>query len=90
MIRTEPVGAKAPVALARLREHRVLGAAPDTELSALLQRAQVVKAPKGEVLFRRGDTGRAVLVVLSGFVKISSVEAGGRSTVGRAPPIPRR
>src|SRR4051794_36391913 len=81
MLKVEPIGTRANVALARLREHRVLGAASDSELEALLKRAQVVRVPEREILFRRGDVGRAVAVVLTGFVKISSVEAGGREIV---------
>jgi CRP-like cAMP-binding protein len=81
VLKVEPVGSRAAVALARLKQHRVLGAAPDTELQALLQRAQVVKVPERELLFRRGDPGRAVAVVLNGFVKLSSLEAGGREVV---------
>jgi CRP/FNR family transcriptional regulator len=69
------------MAFSRLREHRVLGAAPDSELHGLLQRAQVVRASERDLLFRRGDPGRAVVVVLTGFVKLSSVEAGGREVV---------
>lgn len=81
MLKVEPMGARAAAALAMLREHRVLGAAPDTELDALLRRAQVVRVPEREYLFRRGDAGRAVAVVLTGFVKLSSQEAAGREVV---------
>jgi len=81
MLKVEPLASRAPIALARLREHRVLGAAPDSELQTLLQRAQVVRVPERETLFRRGDSGRAFAVILTGFVKLSSVEAGGREVV---------
>src|SRR5947209_1538838 len=81
MLKVEPIGARSSVALARLREHRVLGAATEAELDALLRRAQLVRVPEREVLFRRGDPGRAVAIVLTGFVKLSSVEAGGREVV---------
>lgn len=59
----------------------MLGNAPDSELEALLHRSQLVKASSRQVLFHRGSSGRAVVVVLRGFVKLSSVEAGGKEVV---------
>ncbi|GAC1345652.1 MAG: Crp/Fnr family transcriptional regulator [Acetobacteraceae bacterium] len=76
-----PVGGRAAAALAHLRQHRVLGAAPDSELQSLLQRAQLVHAAERDTLFHIGDSGRAVVVVLTGFIKISSQESGGREVV---------
>ncbi len=81
MLKIEPVAGREAAALASLKQHRIFGAAPDAELRVFLQRAQIVKAAERDLLFRRGDGGRAVVVVLSGFIKLSSLETGGREVV---------
>ncbi|HYZ62016.1 MAG TPA: Crp/Fnr family transcriptional regulator [Acetobacteraceae bacterium] len=80
-MKVEPVGTRASAALNLLKRHRVLGAAPDSELQSLIQRAQVVIVSEREMLFRRGDPGRAVAVPLTGFIKLSTLEAGGKEVV---------
>jgi len=47
----------------------------------MLRQSQIVIIPEREVLFLQGDEGRAVLVLLVGFVKLSSVTSGGREVV---------
>lgn len=80
-MKVDPVADRATAALALLNRHRVLGAAEEAELQTLLRWARLVKLAEREMLFRRGDTGRSVVVVMTGFVKLSSVEAAGREVV---------
>ncbi|MEJ1976796.1 MAG: cyclic nucleotide-binding domain-containing protein, partial [Acetobacteraceae bacterium] len=81
MLKIEPVAGRAAAAFALLKQHRILGAAPDAELQAMLHRSQIVLIPERETLFQQGDVGRAVVILLAGFIKISSVTSGGREVV---------
>ena len=64
-----------------LRKHRILGNTAESELEAMLRRCQVVTASERDRLFAEGDDGRAVAVVLQGFVKLCSMTASGREVV---------
>ena len=80
MLKVKPLGAGAAAALALMRKHHVLGAAPAAELQDMLARSQVVDAAERDVLFHQGDSGRSAAVVLSGFVNCPRRRrAGGRS-----------
>lgn len=47
----------------------------------MLHQSQVVIVPERETLFLQGDEGRAVVVLLVGFIKLSSTTSGGREVV---------
>ena len=60
------------------------------ELEALRKAVEPVRATKGQVLFRRGDPGDALYVLLAGQVGIwlGDAAAGGRRLVSFAPGVP--
>ncbi len=64
-----------------LREQDILGLLPERDLCALLRQSSVRSYPKNRVLFRTGDQGRSVVVVLQGYVKLSTTAANGREVV---------
>jgi len=64
-----------------VREQRILGLLPERDLSALLHQSSVRSIPKNRVLFRHGDEGRAVVLILNGFVKLSTDAPNGRQMV---------
>ncbi|MBC7799704.1 MAG: Crp/Fnr family transcriptional regulator [Gemmatimonadaceae bacterium] len=76
-----PAAPRAAAAMNILHRHRILGAAPAAELQAMLARSHVVEVEEREPLFHQGDVGRAVVVVMDGFVKLSCVTGGGREVV---------
>ena len=80
-MKIEPATGHAHVIIATLRKHRVLGAANDAELQALLRRCQVVATAGRETLFTEGDEGRSAVVVLKGFVKLCATSPAGREIV---------
>jgi CRP/FNR family cyclic AMP-dependent transcriptional regulator len=47
----------------------------------LMRRSAIRSLREREYLFRCGDTGRTVFVVLAGYVKLSSLSASGREVV---------
>lgn len=67
--------------LALLAQHRVLGAVPEAEWLPLLRQSHVVSAQARERLFAHGDTGRTVVLVLDGFLKLSMTTLAGREVV---------
>jgi CRP-like cAMP-binding protein len=86
--RHEPVGERARTAADRdcailgiLREQDILGLLPERDLCALLRQSSVRSYPKNRVLFRTGDHGRSVVLVLHGYVKLSTTASNGREVV---------
>ena len=59
----------------------MLGCLPDEAVDALVSRARHVRIAKGECIYRRGDEGDSMLVVLSGRMKISNVTDDAREVV---------
>jgi CRP-like cAMP-binding protein len=59
----------------------VLNLLPEEELCALLQRSVVRRLGGREVIFRRADQGGTVIVILEGYVKLSSTTVCGREVV---------
>lgn len=64
-----------------VRMQSVLGLLPEREQLALLRQSPIRSVAKNRVLFRSGDDGRSVVLVIHGFVKISLVGANGREAV---------
>jgi CRP/FNR family cyclic AMP-dependent transcriptional regulator len=81
-----PVGLQAhscvdDVANKLLAGQSAFGCLPERDFRELVQRSSVRTLREREHLFRRGDPGRTVFAVLAGYVKLSSLTAGGREVV---------
>jgi CRP/FNR family transcriptional regulator len=59
----------------------VLGSLDERDLLALLRQSTVRALPKQRVLFRIGDEGRSVVLILQGYVKLSTTAANDREIV---------
>jgi CRP/FNR family cyclic AMP-dependent transcriptional regulator len=60
-----------------LRGSAILGHLPDSELRELAGRVHRSRYAKGEFIFRKGDEGSGLMVVVSGRVNITSVGISG-------------
>jgi CRP/FNR family transcriptional regulator, cyclic AMP receptor protein len=68
-------------ARAALRDASFLGGLPEPLLDQLAQRAHITSYPKGETIYRRGDGGDTMMVILSGRVKITNVTAEAKEVI---------
>jgi CRP/FNR family transcriptional regulator, cyclic AMP receptor protein len=66
---------------AALRNASFLGGLPEPLLDQLAQRARVTTYAKGQTIYRRGDAGDTMMVILSGRVKITNVTAEAREVI---------
>ncbi len=57
------------------------GRLPEQDLRGLVQQSTIRSLRARETIFRCGDPGRTVIVVLDGYVKLSSFTPGGREVV---------
>jgi CRP/FNR family transcriptional regulator, cyclic AMP receptor protein len=64
-----------------IRPESMLGALAEQDLLGLLRQSTVRTLPQQRVLFRCGDEGRAVVLILQGYVKLSNTAANGREVV---------
>jgi CRP-like cAMP-binding protein len=64
-----------------IRAHSILGLLPDRDLLALVRQSPTRSLPKNRVLFRYGDEGRSVVLILQGYVKLSAMASNGREVV---------
>jgi CRP/FNR family cyclic AMP-dependent transcriptional regulator len=64
-----------------IRAQGILRLLPERDLLALLRHSSIRSLPKGHVLFRTGDEGHSVVLVLLGYVKLSTVAPNGREVV---------
>ena len=64
-----------------IRAQGILGLLPERDLLALLRHSSIRSLPKSHVLFRAGDEGHAVVLVLQGYVKLSTMAPNGREVV---------
>jgi CRP/FNR family cyclic AMP-dependent transcriptional regulator len=64
-----------------IRKDSVLGSLPEQDLLALLRQSPVRALPKNRVLFRSGDEGRSVVLILQGHIKLSTMASNGREVV---------
>jgi len=67
--------------LSVFHSHSILASLPERDRLALLRQSSVRSYPKSRVLFRAGDQGRSVVLVLQGYVKLSTVAPNGREVV---------
>lgn len=58
-----------------------LGALPDEALRTLTQRGQIRTFAKGAVIYRRGESGNSLMVILAGRIKIANVDSEGREVI---------
>ncbi len=61
--------------------NRVLRYIPPDDLKALVRRSSLITVDAREALFTQGDAGTDVLVVLQGYIKLSSTTVGGREAI---------
>ncbi len=54
---------------------------PEEALDALLRKGQVRRFAKGEILYRRGDPGDCMMVLITGRAKLTNVSANAREIV---------
>jgi len=59
----------------------ILGHLSEDDTLALLAQSPVRSLPKNRVLFHSGDEGRSVVLILQGYVKLSTMAAHGREVV---------
>jgi CRP/FNR family transcriptional regulator len=59
----------------------ILSLLPEADLRALVRQGIVRNLRERELIFAHGDEGRTVMVVLQGYVKLSSMTSGGREVV---------
>jgi CRP/FNR family transcriptional regulator, cyclic AMP receptor protein len=67
--------------LKAIRAQSILGYLPEADLLALVRQSPVRSLPKNRVLFHNGDEGRSVVLILQGYVKLSTMAANGREVV---------
>lgn len=64
-----------------VRAQSVLGLLPERDLLALLRQSSIRPLPKNRVLFRTGDEGHSAVLILQGYVKLSTTASNGREVV---------
>jgi CRP/FNR family transcriptional regulator, cyclic AMP receptor protein len=64
-----------------IKEQTILGSLAEQDLLALVRQTPVRALPKNRVLFRNGDEGRSVVLILQGYIKLSTMAANGREVV---------
>jgi CRP/FNR family transcriptional regulator, cyclic AMP receptor protein len=67
--------------LKTIKEQSILGALAEQDLQALVRQTPVRVLPKNRVLFRSGDEGRSVVLILQGYIKLSTMASNGREVV---------
>jgi CRP/FNR family transcriptional regulator len=77
---TWPAG-EVDAVLKMLREQSILGSLAEADLLALARQTPIRTLQKNRVLFRSGDEGRTVVLVLEGHIKLSTMAANGREVV---------
>ena len=58
-----------------------LGALPEQALAQLLKRGRMVRFDAGETIYRRGDPGDSLMILVSGRIKISNTTVNAREIV---------
>lgn len=64
-----------------LRSNTFLGGLPEAALDALIRRGHIRKYVRGEVVYRRGEQGDSMMMLLAGRLKITNVNADGKEVV---------
>jgi CRP/FNR family transcriptional regulator, cyclic AMP receptor protein len=64
-----------------LRDNTFLGCLPDQAFEPIYRKGHVMRFRKGETIFRRGDEGTSMMLILSGTVKVFNTTVDGREAV---------
>lgn len=64
-----------------LQANTFLGQLPDAALGLLVERGQLRSYGRKEVIYRRGEPGDSLMVVVTGRVKLTNINAGGKEIV---------
>jgi CRP/FNR family cyclic AMP-dependent transcriptional regulator len=64
-----------------LTKNTFLGRLPDVALDALIRRGQVRTYAKGAFIYRRGDRGDSLLVLITGRAKLANTNVDGKEVV---------
>jgi CRP/FNR family transcriptional regulator, cyclic AMP receptor protein len=64
-----------------LKSHTFFGGLPDPALDALIERGHTKTFAKGDVIYRRGEPGDSLMVILSGRIKVTNVSASAKEVV---------
>src|SRR5215510_270266 len=64
-----------------LTRNTILGRLPDAALDALVRKGQLKSYDKGDFVYRRGDPGDSLMVVIAGRVKLANTNVGGKEVV---------
>jgi CRP/FNR family cyclic AMP-dependent transcriptional regulator len=64
-----------------LKNNTFLGGLPDAALDTIIRRGHVKKYAKGEVVVRRQEPGDSLMMILTGRLKITNVNADGKEVV---------
>jgi CRP-like cAMP-binding protein len=64
-----------------LKQNSFLGRLPEVVLEQLIQKGQIRSFVKGSIIYRRGDPGDSLMVVISGRIKLANVSANGKEVV---------
>ena len=67
--------------LRSIRAQCILGLLPERDLMAMVRQSSPRFLQKNRVMFRMGDEGRSVVLILQGYVKLSTMTANGREVV---------
>src|SRR5436305_10762861 len=72
---------KAEHLLSFLRSNTFFGGLPDAALDTLIRRGHTKRFSKGDYIFRRGDAGDSLMVIVSGRIKIANVSADAKEVI---------
>jgi CRP/FNR family transcriptional regulator, cyclic AMP receptor protein len=64
-----------------LKGNTLLGGLPDATIDDLIRKGHVSRFAKGGSIYRRGEPGDSLMVILSGRVKIANINADAREVV---------
>jgi CRP/FNR family cyclic AMP-dependent transcriptional regulator len=64
-----------------LKGNTFLGRLPDDALAALMGRGQLKRYLKRDIVYRRGEPGDSLMVVVEGRIKLTNINAGGKEIV---------
>jgi CRP/FNR family cyclic AMP-dependent transcriptional regulator len=78
---TPPSRSKAEQLLWFLKNQTFFGGLPDAALAELVRKGHTKRFAKGAVIFRRGDPGDRLTVIVSGRIKIANVSADAKEVV---------
>jgi CRP-like cAMP-binding protein len=64
-----------------LKGNTFLGRLPDAALALLMDRGQLKRYAKKDIIYRRGEPGDSLMVVVEGRIKLTNVNVGGKEGV---------